>query len=489
MDRLLRCGYKCNRSGGQALVNYWPVCHRRPILWRESSLFPRFAVPFPIAIAAVHSLSVSSLLKPKKMADNAGNIELPQYVIDEIKQLAESVDMVKPILRVSQGSRSGDNFSGDVFRVIAVSEDGTMPDEASKDRLIYQKELHLFVKLAPRTDMRRKLYKSVLCFERERYMYDVILPRFQVFERKYLKSADRFHNYPQMVMCNLQENQEYLVLNDLRREGYWSPKRSTPLNIHQCRLVLGTMAKFHAISYAFKDQHPEEFTILTSKLIETMFATPITTDMLTFLSKKIEYGLSTLTEPDDGEYKRRLEKFGESFTENMISCVHVKDYGAIVHGDSWISNLIFRFKNNVEEEVKLLDWQLSRHTTPVLDLAYFIFCCTDEDVRIHLPELLDQYYDQLIRRIDRLGSRGTDLYPKGVFDDHCKRYMKYGLGLALMTLHSVTNDSENMPDVVPILENANFAEMESIAGDLAKSPAYISRMSKVIRDAVRFGYI
>lgn len=175
-------------------------------------------------------------------------------------------------------------------------------------------------------------------------MYDVILPRYAEFQRQYLSNDETFHNYPHFMHGSLQESKEYLILSDLKREGYWNPHRSTSLNLHQCKLVLATMAKFHAISYAFKDQYPEQFSELTSKLIETMFAEPIPQEMESFLARKILYGLGTLTDPDDKKYRNHLEQFGKNFAENMISCVHVKDFGTICHGDSWISNLIFRFK-------------------------------------------------------------------------------------------------------------------------------------------------
>ncbi|XP_055695756.1 uncharacterized protein LOC129797340 [Lutzomyia longipalpis] len=416
-------------------------------------------------------------------------LELPNYVKVSIEKIGQDMGLVNPKWKAMKGSQNGDNFSSEVYRVIIVSEDGIIPEDFSINRAISQKEVHLIVKVAPQSPMRRAIYKSALYFAREKYSYEVILPRFSEFEKQYLSNDEKFHNYAHMVMVSLTDQEEFLIMNDLKREGFWNPKRSTPLNLHQCRLVMITMAKFHAISYAFKDQHPNEFYELASQLTETMFAEPIGEEMKQFLAKKIEYGLGTLRYSDDTKFRKHLEQFGKEYAENMISCVHVKEYGAICHGDSWISNLIFRFKNNVEDEVKLLDWQLSRHTTPVLDLSYFIFCCTDEKLRIHLPELLNEYYDLLICRINKLGSKGSDLYPKNVFEDHCKNYMKYGLGLALMTLHSITCEPSQIPDVGEYLDSMDFAKIDQIGDELIKNPAYIKRMSGVIRDSVRFGYI
>lgn len=54
--------------------------------------------------------------------------------------------------------------------------------------------------------------------------------------------------------------------------------------------------------------------------------------------------------------------------------------------------LIFPFngQNKKPVDVRLLDWQISRYSSPVLDLVYYIFCCTTKPIR-------DQCYDELIK--------------------------------------------------------------------------------------------
>lgn len=71
------------------------------------------------------------------MVDVESKIELPEYVNGEIMRIAESLDFPNPKFKVIKGSKNGDNFSGDVFRVLVVSEDGVIPeDDAPADRLV-----------------------------------------------------------------------------------------------------------------------------------------------------------------------------------------------------------------------------------------------------------------------------------------------------------------------------------------------------------------
>lgn len=58
-----------------------------------------------------------------------------------------------------------------------------------------------------------------------------------------------------------------------------------------------------------------------------------------------------------------------------------------------------------------------------------------------------------------------------------------------MTLHSVACKSTEIPNVVEIIESHNLSQIDEVSDVLAVKPAYMERMSGVIKDAVRFGYI
>lgn len=79
-------------------------------------------------------------------------------------------------------------------------------------------------------------------------------------------------------------------------------------------------------------------------------------------------------------------------------------------------------------DITFLDWQVARCGTVAIDLSYFIFCCTDAEVRKRLPELMRIYHNQLIQRIDELGSNGQALFPFEKLEWHMKKYSKFGLG-------------------------------------------------------------
>ena len=72
---------------------------------------------------------------------------------------------------------------------------------------------------------------------------------------------------------------------------------------------------------------------------------------------------------------------------------------------------------------------MARCATPAIDLSYFIFCCTDSELRERLPELLRKYHSALVRRMDELGTvNGRELFPFERLQMHMKKYARFGFG-------------------------------------------------------------
>lgn len=61
--------------------------------------------------------------------------------------------------------------------------------------------------------------------------------------------------------------------------------------------------------------------------------------------------------------------------------------------------------------------------------------------------------------------------------------------MALMTLHTSTCKSIDLPNIVSSMETMNFSDMDLLCEEFIQRPAYIKRMSEVCRDMVEFGYL
>lgn len=64
---------------------------------------------------------------------------------------------------------------------------------------------------------------------------------------------------------------DFIVLEDVSPLGFGPASRQSCLDWAECTVILETLAKFHAISFAYKDQKKEEFAEIISHLNETYF--------------------------------------------------------------------------------------------------------------------------------------------------------------------------------------------------------------------------
>ncbi|XP_035894914.1 uncharacterized protein LOC118504499 [Anopheles stephensi] len=478
----------------------------------------------------------------------------PVHVVEAIHAFVAKMGIREPRLTVSSGSRNGDSYSGDVYRIVITpgsrdiedfennnntnssnrmhhsnhgatkpttvdangNEDGGELLDAGLLFTELPKPISVIAKVAPTTSLRRSLYNSSAHFQREKYVFDVVLPMFDRFQQaRGLRTAKSFSHYPSVIVSECCEGFEYILQRDLMAQGYRNFPRTEPLAYEDVLLVLTHLAQFHAISFAMQQQAPDAYAQIVNQLHETIFVPPLHSSFVDFLQRKVDYAIETLQrnpETGDGAVAERLCRFRDEYGQAMVDCVQNRDDTVICHGDCWISNILYRpmptqrngiddghnnngFNNHhhqpaTAKELKFLDWQVARCATPAIDLSYFIFCCTDSELRERLPELLRKYHSALIRRMDELGTmNGRELFPFERLQMHMKKYARFGFGMALMTLHSTCCVEKDLPNVSAALETTELVDIDELAKDMLYNPAYIKRMSGVCRDMVRLGYL
>lgn len=154
-------------------------------------------------------------------------------------------------------------------------------------------------------------------------------------------------------------------------------------------------------------------------------------------------------------------------------------------------------KRGTPEEIVFIDWQISRYCSPVIDLVYFIFICTDKQLRAkHFDELLNIYHRSLKDLLDHLGGDTMTQFPFTALLRHLKRFGKMGILAACFAVPMLSAKSENLPDMDALaekMEKMDPAEMEEINKqfmELNKDgiEKINQRIQDVILDGIRFGY-
>lgn len=81
--------------------------------------------------------------------------------------------------------------------------------------------------------------------------------------------------------------------------------------------------------------------------------------------------------------------------------------------------------------INLLDWQLTRVSSPAVDLTTFLFTSTDKQLRdAHLDEFLQVYYSNLVRIVRATGSDPAILFPEAELHRQLRLFGKYGVMVA-----------------------------------------------------------
>ncbi|XP_055297452.1 uncharacterized protein LOC129565999 isoform X2 [Sitodiplosis mosellana] len=298
---------------------------------------------------------------------------------------------------VTAASKEGENnFVGVVYRVSFNAVDESENNTKSS----------MIVKVAPQNETRRTQFHLRERFLQEIFMYNEVLSYFRQFElsKGVINKENGFTEYPICYRTLDEDPSECLLLEDLNIRGFSIIDRFTEeVTADHVRLFMKALGKLHALSFALNDQQPEKFQALASNLKEC-----IRTDNSVFrdyFRKQTEHVLDILRHEEDTDLLSRMKDlFKTDAIDIAANCLNPKsaENGSVIsYGDAWQNNSMYRYDDQGKPiEISFLDWQISRHSTPIIDIAYFIFSCTTKELRdAHYDEFLNIYHDNLSAHI------------------------------------------------------------------------------------------
>ncbi|XP_058443604.1 uncharacterized protein LOC131425602 isoform X2 [Malaya genurostris] len=409
-----------------------------------------------------------------------------QQLLEEAARAELGSDDVS--ISLTAGSNKGDNYLGVVFRA-----------EAECRRT--GKKVNIIAKLPPLTEARRKQFFARASFEREISFYTEIYPMMEEFQReKGLDTTDgckAFNQIPRCLRTCLVDCEEAILMNDLKEAGFDMFDRHKELTVSHFRLVVSALGRLHALSFALKDQRPERMKRFM-EMIDIFLTRDQDDTMDQWFTMLIDRTLGTLDckkEPElYAKTKKALDvKFLDTI-KDMTDGKAAEPYAVICHGDCWNNNMLFKHEKGSPVDFRLLDWQICRYSSPVLDLMYFIFSSSNKAFRDqHYQSLIDLYHRSLSDFLRRLGSDPERLFPREALDQQLKQFGRFGLLMAVMILPVITTKSEDVPDLEEMaekLENGvNIADEVNNFRSEDTEATYRQRMSDCCRDMVQFGYI
>ncbi|EAT46418.1 AAEL002373-PA [Aedes aegypti] len=410
--------------------------------------------------------------------------ELPQFVHDAVAKIAAEQGFTNEAnITFESGSNKGDGFASDMFRAI-VQQEG-------------HERLFVICKLPPLNEARRRQFNSMLIFERETLVYNTLLPKMMKFQRdKGIIEDEGFFSVAKcyMAVCDAQKEEAIIAMEDLRRRNMNMWNKLDPVNYEHVRMMMIQLGRFHAVSFALKEQRPDLFE--TFKVPDLMSKAMAENEMIkTLLSATMDRVIGVLNEQDHVA-RRKMQALKDNYMETVMHCCNgekAEPFAVLAHGDCWINNIMFTYKNKKPMDLTLLDWQGARYVSPAIDLSYFFFCCTDEEFRRkHYDEMLRVYHNSLSELLEKLGGDPASQFPFTALLRQLTRYGCYGVLMAAFVLPVICTPNEDVPDLNASAERYQESqefEANTFATYGASEQNFHRRMAGVVRDMIRFGYI
>ncbi|XP_022909730.2 uncharacterized protein [Onthophagus taurus] len=400
---------------------------------------------------------------------------LDNALIKLIKQHAISLGFQDVTVDVTRGTDLGDNFMGYI---------GKLTIKGKKNETNEENVMNWVIKTAPNNELYRTLLKVSLLYTREAYVYEHVFPIFKNFqlEKKILKP---FQEYPQLIFTTLEPMIESIVMEDMKSIGYSMTNRQEPLGLNYIKLVMKTYAKFHAISYALRDQKPDVFKTLTGNVEDIIKETLHEEMAYKTQGPMIMSALESLDPVKDARAIIKFKKFAEKFVEIVKTTINkVNHYSVIGHGDSWTNNILWKYEdpNNptIPTKVCLLDWQVARYGSPALDLSYFLFTCTDKEFRDHhYDDMIRLYYYTLCDHLNALGSDPEVLLPFDVLQKELKEFSVVGMYMSIFVLFICTRETEEMAEW-----RSKDVKSEDVSNKWATKSVNANKYQRRVRDVI-----
>lgn len=220
-------------------------------------------------------------------------------------------------------------------------------------------------------------------------------------------SENGFFEYTKCYATIAEEYSECLFLEDLNlRHFQVLNHRQEVLTFDHVSLALKALGKFHALSFALRDQQPEKFKQFTSNLHE-LYWVMLESELNQHYSSLVDRFKGVLAEEKEFDLLGRFNlKLGNDYfrtIRKINSGTPAEPYAVICHGDLTVNNSMFCIdQQNIPKEIQLIDWQFARYASPVTDLVLILICSTTKELRDqHFDDFLKIYHESLSDLLQR----------------------------------------------------------------------------------------
>lgn len=245
-----------------------------------------------------------------------------------VQRVIEKFSLENYHLEIDDSSATANGYLGVIFFVKVVHKEGT---------------LDLVVKAGSQKESQRNFVNIVELFDREIYFYKEILPAMSDFQTERLIKQP-FVSVPRCYEAYVGVDGEGLVLENLKAKGFSLWNRLLPMDESHITLVLKEYGRFHAISFAMKDQIPERYKQLTENYNDGFQEFFKRVKAFCNFGKRFRILSEVLSKQGQQSLSDKVNKFIGELSPFMTNSANRDDpHSIILHGDCWTNNMMFRY--------------------------------------------------------------------------------------------------------------------------------------------------
>jgi hypothetical protein len=254
-----------------------------------------------------------------KMAE-LKEIVITDYIRESLSKVADAEGFCDYELLVDHGSSIGDGFVGIMIKV-------TLRERNS------DKSLQVLAKIPPTNPQTRAMMKSMKLFEREVFVYNILLPEFVALQKeKKISKEQGFFNFPKVFYADYdaERDDSIIIMEDMRNSGHRMWDKTKPVNLEHASLLMKALGRFHALSFAMKAKKPEQFQkykelsdFISENFVEEQF--------MAFLVQSMDRALNMLA-PDDTKARtkfKRLSDLAKQYIAEATTQDLIEPYGVV----------------------------------------------------------------------------------------------------------------------------------------------------------------
>lgn len=254
---------------------------------------------------------------------------IPPQVYETLKKVTKE-DIENFEIIIHDANKKGEGFLGDIVFI-------TLKGKRSN------KVFDLVVKQAFTGQTIRDNHPIREVFINEIYFYTQVWTRFNKFQES-IPLKNQFQKLPKYFTSITEDGLEKVVLENLKFQKFEVHDKKIPLDREHFELIFREYGKFHALSFAYKALHPEDYDSLTKETFDVLLDFINSDGFREAVNVVNKIAMDTLQPGVDDAVIEKFKSFVDDYVKLFRDAIDVNvKYSVITHGDCWSNNMMFKY--------------------------------------------------------------------------------------------------------------------------------------------------